>query len=66
MAERVQAVRIRLSDGKVGLFWGPPIAEWPHAPGLSVVDVEFEAPRFVGGIQPAAQPAPAPAQEGGR
>lgn len=46
--ERVQSVRIKLSNGVAGIFFGYPIAE----PGddVQAVSVEFEAPRFVSGI----------------
>lgn len=48
--DRVQSVRIRLSDGSVGVFWGYPIAELPLTENLKVVDVVFESPKYVSGI----------------
>ncbi len=46
----VQTVKIKLSDGSVGVFYGNPLVDDPKTTELQVVDVEFEVPRFVAGI----------------
>lgn len=55
--QRVQAVKITLSTGLVGLFWGPVLVEAPEGPDakaepVSVKEIVFEPPRVVGGIEP--------------
>ncbi len=47
--ETIQAVKIRLSNGLVGLYYGFPLPG-SDDPEVSVVDVEFEQPRVVAGI----------------
>jgi len=46
---RVQAVQIKLKSGRIGLFWGPVLVE-PQDTG-EVVDVTFEPPRMVSGVE---------------
>lgn len=49
--QRVQAVKITLSTGAIGVFWGPALveSEAPSGEAPTVADVVFESPRFVGG-----------------
>lgn len=48
--ELVQVVTLKLSNGAVGTFYGYPL-RGATDPEVTVVDVEFESPRTVAGIQ---------------
>lgn len=49
--QRVQAVKIVLSTGVTGIFWGPVIVEEPSSgeEPTTVADITFEAPRVISG-----------------
>lgn len=61
--ERVQSVKITLSNGRAGVFYGAPLTDG-DGEQAEVVAVDFDAPRWVAGVRMNAPPVPTDAPVG--